>query len=79
MAGTTVRLTAETREQLRELARATNQPMQEVLAKVVEAYRRRWILAQSNAAYAELRAIAEGWRQEQEGRLGLGCHPGRRH
>jgi predicted transcriptional regulator len=63
--GATVRIKEETRTVLRELARQTNQPMQEVLARAVEAYRRQQMLAETNAAYAALRADPELWRAEQ--------------
>lgn len=81
MAQTTVRVREDTREALRELARATNEPMQEVLAKAVEAYRRRWILEQHNASYARLRQAPIAWAEELEERklweatLGDGLEP----
>ena len=68
MAATTVRLTEDTRDRLRELARATNESMQEVLAKAVEAYRRSWVLEQTNRAYAQLREDPAAWAEVQEER-----------
>jgi len=68
MARTTVRMTEETRAVLRELARESNETMQQVLAKAVEAYRRRWILERHNAAYSALRADPEAWREVLEER-----------
>ena len=65
MASTTVRISMETIEALRELADQLGEPMQKVLSRAVEAYRRHYILEKSNAAYAALRANPEGW---QEGR-----------
>lgn len=65
MASTTVRISKETRETLRELAEQVGQPIQKVLDNAVEAYRRQCILEQANAAYAALRADAEAWREEQ--------------
>ncbi len=65
MTGTTVRVTTQTREILRELARETNEPMQDVLEKAIEAYRRQRLLELTNVAYAELRADPRGWTEEQ--------------
>jgi len=66
----TVRIGEETREALRELARATGISMQDVLALAVETYRRRLILEGTNEAYAALRADPEGWRELEEERSG---------
>jgi hypothetical protein len=66
--GMTVRIKPETRIVLRELARQANAPMQEILARAVEAYRRQQFLEEANAAYAALRADSEAWRAEQEER-----------
>jgi hypothetical protein len=68
MPNTTVRIREETRTALRELSSQTNQPMQEVLARAVELYRRQRILEQTNAAYAALRADPQHWREEQQER-----------
>jgi predicted transcriptional regulator len=68
MPNTTVRIREETRTALRELSSQTNQPMQEVLARAVELYRRQRILEQTNAAYAALRADPQPWREEQQER-----------
>jgi predicted transcriptional regulator len=61
VAGTTVRLTDETRAVLRQLARDSEESMQTVLAKAVEAYRRQRLLEQTNEAYAALRQDANAW------------------
>ena len=63
-----VRVTDETRMALRELARDMNEPMQAVLAKAVEEYRRRRILESSNAAYAALKADPAAWQELQDER-----------
>ena len=68
MASTTVRISMETIESLRELADQLEEPMQKVLSRAVEAYRRHYILEKSNAAYAALRANPERWQQEREER-----------
>jgi predicted transcriptional regulator len=68
MASTTVRISQETREALRELAEQVGEPMHKVLAKAVEAYRRQCILEKSNVAYAALRADPKAWQEEQQER-----------
>ncbi len=68
MTSTTVRIKEETRAVLRELARETGEPIQEVLARAVEAYRRQRVLELTNAAYAALRSDSGLWRGEQEER-----------
>jgi hypothetical protein len=52
---------SDTRAILRQLAREANEPMQETLAKAVEAYRRLRLLEATNAAYARLRRDASTW------------------
>lgn len=64
MAQTTVRIDERTRDVVRELAAETHQSMQALLAAAVEAYRRRLILEQHNAAYAALRADPVAWHEE---------------
>ena len=56
-----IRAKDETRAILRALSQEMNEPMQEVLARAVEAYRRQRILDLSNAAYAALRADPRAW------------------
>jgi hypothetical protein len=68
VAGTTVRIREETRAALRDLARETNESLQEVLAKAVEAYRGKRILELTNSAYAVLREDPQAWREEQDER-----------
>jgi hypothetical protein len=68
MMTTTVRVSAETRAALRDLAAETGESMQEVLAKAVEAYRRRLFLEAANADYARLRADPRTWAEELEER-----------
>jgi predicted transcriptional regulator len=65
---TTVRLSEETRAILRELARESEESMQTVLARAVEAYRRQRVLESTNEAYAALRADPDAWRTVQEER-----------
>lgn len=68
MVSTTVRVSKETREALRELAEQSGEPMHRVLAKAVEAYRRQRFWEQTNAAYAALRADPEAWQEELQER-----------
>ena len=68
MTTTTVRIPRETHSTLRELARQTGQPMRDVLAKAVEAYRRRRMLDDANEVYAAMRSQPDLWDAEQEER-----------
>jgi hypothetical protein len=65
MPNRSVRINEQTRTTLLELASQTNQPMQEVLARAVELYRRQRLLEETNAAYAALRADPQQWREMQ--------------
>ena len=62
---TTVRISEQTRAALRQLAAHTGEPMLEILAQAVEAYRRRRILDLANERYAMLRADPAGWEDER--------------
>ncbi|MBI2918581.1 MAG: toxin-antitoxin system protein [Chloroflexi bacterium] len=64
----TVRINQETLETLRKLAQEAGEPMQRVLARAVEVYRRQRILAKANAAYATLRSDPQAWQAEQDER-----------
>jgi predicted transcriptional regulator len=68
MRSTTVRITEDTHRALRELAQWTNEPMQQVLARAVEAYRREQLLHEVNASFAALRADPEAWAEEEADR-----------
>ncbi len=61
-----VRVTDETHAALRDLSRELDEPMQEVLARAVEEYRRHRILELSNQAYAALRADPMALQEIQE-------------
>lgn len=67
-ATTTVRITQDTSQTLRDLAATTGRSMQDVLAQAVEAYSRKLLLDEVNEAYAALRADPKSWRQELEER-----------
>ena len=64
MASTTVRVSEETHELLRKLAAATGEPMQRVVERAVENYRREQFFAELNAAYARLQADPVAWEEE---------------
>lgn len=68
MGGATVRIKEESRAILEELAREMDEPMQGVLAKALEFYRRQRIIDMTNVAYAALRVDTERWRSVQEER-----------
>jgi predicted DNA-binding protein len=78
MASTTVRVSAETHELLRKLAAATGEPLQRVLERAVENYRREQFYAEFNAAFERLRSDPVAWkdhlaeRAEMEGTLADG-------
>jgi predicted DNA-binding protein len=61
MASTTVRVSAETHESLRKLAAATGEPLQRVLERAVESYRREQFFAEFNAAFERLRSDPVAW------------------
>ena len=54
MSSTTIRIRKSTRDTLRDLADEAGEPMQAVLEKAVDAYRRRSFLEAVNASYAAL-------------------------
>ena len=68
MASTTVRITEETHELLRKLAAATGEPLQKVLERAVENYRRQQFFAELDVAYERLRADPVAWAEELEER-----------
>lgn len=61
---TTVRISDQTRDNLRELARRSGESMQTLLDRAVEQYRRSRFFADVDAAYAALRADPESWSEE---------------
>ena len=64
----TVRVTAETRQTLQQLANESSETMQSVLAKAVEAYKRQMLLQRTNEAYAALHTQPGEWAKELEER-----------
>lgn len=75
-----MRVSARSRETLRELAAQTGQSMQSMIDEAVELYRRQRFLEAVNAAYTPLRQHAETWRAIEQERsewdmaLGDGLH-----
>ena len=64
VASTTVRVSAHTHELLHKLAAATGEPLQKVLERAVENYRREQFYAELDAAYARLQADPVAWEEE---------------
>ena len=64
MASTTVRVSEHTHELLRKLAASTGEPLQKVLERAVENYRREQFYAEFNAAVERLRADPVAWEEE---------------
>lgn len=69
MSSVSVRIAAQTHQVLRQLAEQGGRSLQETIEAAVEAYRRRQMLDETNAAYAALRADPEAWREEVEERV----------
>jgi hypothetical protein len=65
MAGTTVKVNPQTYATLKEAVAETGEPMIDVLAKAVEAYRRRAFLEGLNADFDNLRKDRQAWSDEQ--------------
>jgi len=64
MASTAVKVDATTYAKLKAVAAETGEPMVEVLAKAVEAYRRQSFLEGLNADFAALRGDRAAWKEE---------------
>ena len=68
MSTTTIRISTQTRNTLRELAQTIGLPMQKVAEQAIEQYRRQHLLAATNVAYSQLRADEPAWRAHLEER-----------
>ncbi len=68
MPTTSIRIDEQALAVLRELARKEQQPVQTVLKKAIDSYRREKFLEEANAAFAALRRNAEAWNEEQKER-----------
>ena len=64
MPSANVRISSESRDTLRRLAREEREPMQAILDKAIERYRREKFLRDANADYAALRKNARAWKEE---------------
>ncbi|MGI4791820.1 MAG: hypothetical protein ACRYFS_23605 [Janthinobacterium lividum] len=62
----TVRISEQSHVRLRELAAQSGEPMQAVLDKALEQYRRQKFWEECNAAYTALQQDAEAWKEYQE-------------
>jgi len=60
----TVRISQVSWQTLKLIAAQAGEPMQSVLDKAIEAYRRQFFLQKANEAYAALRENAETWQEE---------------
>ena len=65
----TVRINKKTHQMLREIAGREDQPMQAVIEAALEAYRRRQLLEDANAAYARQKADPKAWGRVQKERI----------
>lgn len=65
---TTIRVTSQARDTVRELSQITGKRQQEVVDEAVEAYRRQVLLDKANTAYAALRSDSKPWDDELEER-----------
>lgn len=60
----TVRISKSSWQALKLIAAQANEPMQAVLDKAIEAYRRQLFLQKANDAYGALRVNAKAWQEE---------------
>jgi predicted transcriptional regulator len=72
MANTTVRISSEARDLLREIARTEGRSMQAVVERALEYYRRRRFLELVNADWSAVREEEGEWRSVLEGTLADG-------
>lgn len=68
MPSTTVRISDEARQALRQLADKTGESMQVILDRAIKQYRRQLYLEEANAAYAALRNKPDAWQEELDER-----------
>jgi hypothetical protein len=61
----TIRITSESRDTVRELARETGLRQQKILDLAVEAYRRQLFLQNANCAFAALHSKPAAWGAER--------------
>ena len=70
MSAPTVRISEHSRECLKQLAEQSGQTMMNVLDQAIDAYRRKLLLEQINAGYAELRSDTTAWAEHVAERQG---------
>jgi hypothetical protein len=63
-ATSTVRVSESTRRAIKDLSEVEKVPMQTVLERAVETYRRERFLAAANRTYAALKANPQAWKDE---------------
>jgi len=66
-----IRASELTHHRLKQLSHSTGQPIQTVLDRAIEAYRRTVFLEQLNEDYAKLRVIDSEWSEELADRKDL--------
>ncbi|HMB30977.1 MAG TPA: hypothetical protein VKN82_04050 [Desulfohalobiaceae bacterium] len=64
MQTSTIRISAASHQLLKEVAQIEDSPMQLILEKAIERYRRELILHKTNQAYAALREDKDSWNEE---------------
>jgi hypothetical protein len=60
----TVRISGAAHRTLKNLAAQSGEPLQMVLDRAIEAYRRQRFFEEANAAYAALRSDPDAWQEE---------------
>jgi predicted transcriptional regulator len=65
MPSATIRISNNSRETLRELARRSREPMQYILDQAIEEYRRTCFLREANRAYETMRGDRKAWEEER--------------
>jgi predicted transcriptional regulator len=68
MPSTSIRIDEQALAVLRELAHKQRQPVQTILKRAIDSYRREKFLEEANAAFAALRSDPEAWSDEQQER-----------
>lgn len=64
MSTLTVRISQSSWKKLKTIAAKTDNPMQEVLDKAIEEYRRKCFLEEANKAFEALRNNESSWKEE---------------
>lgn len=68
MQSATVRISELSRKALRDLSEKTGEPMQAILDKAIELYRRQRFLEEVNTAYAAVRQDEKAWSEIEKER-----------